>query len=79
MGLRSLTLSECECCVVNVWTEGHCEALLHEEGLIGLNMSLKINREIFVEAANVVKTFDTENRDSGVRCSGWRSFVKKLN
>ena len=78
MGLRSLTLSECECCVVNVWTEGQCEALLHEEELIGLNMSLKINREIFVEA-DVVKTFDTKNRDSGVRCSGRRSFVKKLN
>ena len=51
---------------------------LHEE-LIGLNMALTINREIFVEA-EVVKTFDTENRDcGGERGVQRRSSVKKLN
>ena len=51
---------------------------LHEE-LIGLNMALTINREIFLEA-EVVKTFDTENRDWGrERSAEERSSVKKLN
>ena len=49
------------------------------EELIGLNMALTINREIFVEA-EVVKTFDTENRDcGGERGVQRRSSVKKLN
>ena len=67
-GAQPPSLKRALCC--QCMEPGSQRPPLHKE-LIGLNMALTINREIFVEA-EVVKTFDTENRDCGEReeCSG---------